>query len=341
MPLPLSRNIEIRNAVRKGLYRPQIIEFIDEADIARLPASRLKALVAQGSITAARVEQAVPVSMVGAPSDITHAAAAAKRKPSPPVEAGDYVSGLTQSLNIIIDLSNTYASTGTLSITGPCVITDITFNHFTPGAAAAVSYDSACYADLRLSDTPHNDRVWGSYQEFLNATFPIFQTSIASNFPLYLGAVHLNAPRGEGQLHIHTDCYIDSDFFYPVLYGCPSPGGLANRRLNCFIQTREVGAAERLRYRPQVKTVTEYISRPPASRAAVVRESRVSGAPKLTVTKSAEPRVAKYYSVARAGERYGLITDEQIPRLKGSIIWLKPQSEVAIDVVPIRPEDLS
>ena len=270
MPLPVNKNIAIRNAVRKGLGREPIIRFIDDEYLARAPVGQLQRLIESGTISSGRAEEILASSAAFQPERVVIAK---------PTRAGDFVTGLSQTFHFEDRVSGDLAFFTSPSKPGPHILSDISVQYF-PEADTEVSYDTPLF-NLMVSDT---DQGAGSSSAGLPLE-SIFQRNLepGGSWPGQNGIAFSTGSRPL-VWSSHIDKFINKPVVYYVFQSRTLSINTSSRVIvTCTI--REVGAVERAALRPQAMTAESVVTRK-VSTSTKVAASRTSGAPVREVVKS-------------------------------------------------------
>lgn len=288
MPLPTSRNIQIRNAVRTGLWKEPVIQFIEEEDITEVSPGRLRALIGRGVVSAGRAEELL--------DPFVELTSVQKARLAKAVRAGDYITGLSTSYTLRNrsysgDTPNAYVASP--SIPGPHILADV---YVTGGSEA--SSPAPEYYELGLFHAPTK---LASAAELATGT-PVFRgisspgasVAFGDNFLFY--TVNDNSPF----YSLHPDLYVDRD---STIYTFACYGeGQNNSEVQLTLVTREMAPVDRESRKPKVETVIRTITRraPASSRTA---SRRLGGASVKTVKAAASYRVIlsdRQFTVDRA-----------------------------------------
>jgi len=270
MPLPVGRNIEIRNSVRKGLGREPVIEFVDEAALRTVSPSKLRLLIDQGAVSAGKAENI-----------IVEREALERPKIAKPTRAGDYVTGLSAALTMRLRFDSAgvvqYANSQLLS--GPFIVSDMYLTSYS-GSGGTVT----------ANDLGGVSIGYGSLAARNAADFSVLTMLVNRRYrsdDSFGAAYDFIVPLG-GEPHtfsLHPDTYIDASQVVFTVQNKLIVGSTSGYEVELVIVVREVGAVERVEMRPRVSTPRERVERP-ASVSNRTTEARISGAPVKTVQKS-------------------------------------------------------
>lgn len=305
MPLPIGRNIEIRNAVRRGLWREPVINFIDEDDLRRASVTRLQSYIERGVVSPGRLEAL--------------AGEAAAVKIAKPTRVGDWLTGLSGSS--VMQFNSTVASTyysNFAPLPGPFILSQVIFKF--SSRDTVLGSGSHMRLDLRYSG--QEAQTAAAFSAATRVFTPAKQSYSQSGFS---GYIYVGASMRSEDIVIYPDQFIDLS---RVVFNLEiTATGNTDQWLTTILTYREVSAVERTRYQPLIEPPYERAryDPPPSGR---IRTDRYHGAPSSSVLRSSSRQYRVFLS-----DREHSVSESELPLVRKWFIPLAIVPEEEADTM--------